>query len=720
MPNQLKSQRSPYLQQHANNPVDWYPWSNEAFEMAKREDKPVFLSIGYSTCHWCHVMAHESFEDEEVANYLNDHFISIKVDREQRPDVDKVYMNVCQLMNGNGGWPLTIVMSPEKVPFFAGTYIPRKGRYGSMGILNLLSNLWDVWKNDREKCYEVGNNISTVLKRSVSPNSPVISNRNLNFPLMAFEKFKNSFDPRHGGFLPAPKFPSPHNFLFLLRYWKRTGDEKALRMVEETLNNMSLGGVYDHVGGGFHRYSTDSEWLVPHFEKMLYDQALISLAYAELYQITKKKRFLDILRETLNYVMRDMTSSGGGFFNAEDADSEGIEGKFYGWSYHETKELLTEEEFQIISKVYNLKPNGNYLEEATQKPTGKNILHLSIPLVQFFEEGGFKKGEKKGLWNVIKSAKHKMFKAREKRIRPMKDTKITADWNGLMVAAFSKAARVDPKNATRYSEAAKNAIHWIFDRHFTSRGFLSHEEIGGNETETGGVNSNSSVVPPPSFSTDYAFLIFGLIESYQTTYDVELLEKAIRLQTQMVERFWDEKSDGFFFSAHDGEELIARQKPIYDGAIPSANSVAFYNLERLYHITNDTTYLDLADNVSKLYGRSLQSNPTAFSFFLMGLEMRFRSVYLVTLVSGTVQKDMEEQNVVNLQPFVNEIRKHYFPHVIVLRITCSEEKLKILALNPSLEDTIQLTKEPRAFICDASSCKRPISNPSKLKDSLEF
>ncbi|MFQ5584696.1 MAG: thioredoxin domain-containing protein, partial [Calditrichia bacterium] len=376
--NHLKNEKSPYLLQHAGNPVDWYPWGEEAFEKARKEDKPIFLSIGYATCHWCHVMEHESFEDEDVARLLNETFVCIKVDREERPDVDDVYMTVCQMMTGSGGWPLTIMMTPDKKPFFAGTYIPKESRYGRMGLVQLIPRVQELWETQRQELLNSAEKVSSALSQHSQP-APG-SKLSEKFLKEAYQQFNSSYDEKYGGFGSAPKFPTAHNLMFLLRYWKRSANEKALNMVENTLRKIRLGGVYDHIGFGFHRYSTDREWLLPHFEKMLYDQAILSMAYSETYQATGNKFYRRVAEEIFTYVLRDMTDPKGGFYSAEDADSEGEEGKFYVWSEEEIKQILNEDEADLIINVFNVKKEGNFQEQTTREKTGTNILHLKKPL----------------------------------------------------------------------------------------------------------------------------------------------------------------------------------------------------------------------------------------------------------------------------------------------------------------------------------------------------
>ncbi len=435
-PNRLINETSPYLLQHSNNPVDWYPWCDEAFQKAADEDKPVFLSIGYSTCHWCHVMEKESFEDEEVADLMNNVFVSIKVDREERPDIDHIYMMVCQMMTGSGGWPLSIIMTPDRKPFFAGTYFPKENRYGRIGFKELIRSIDNVWKTKRNDIIESADDITNYLKQIYRKDSA--ANITEEIVDKAFDHFAKRFDDQYGGFGSSPKFPSPHNLMFLLRYWKKTGNQLALEMVTKTLTNMRMGGIYDHVGFGFHRYSTDKEWLVPHFEKMLYDQAMLIIIYSEAYTATGNCEFNKTAEEIIEYLLRDMDADNGGFYSAEDADSEGEEGKFYVWTKSELLDILGTEDADFATRLFNTTETGNFLEESTKKYNGTNILHLKKPLMNLSEDLGITYDE---LNLKIESIRKKLYDYRKNRILPFKDDKILLDWNALMIAALSIAGR---------------------------------------------------------------------------------------------------------------------------------------------------------------------------------------------------------------------------------------------------------------------------------------
>jgi len=489
--NPLIHEKSPYLLQHARNPVQWRPWGDEAFSLAKKQDKPVFLSIGYATCHWCHVMERESFEDQDVARVLNQGFIPVKVDREERPDIDGVYMTVCQMITGRGGWPLTIIMTPDKKPFFAATYLPRKGRFGQPGLLELLPEVSRVWKEERGKVTESANQVTEHLSSARwDTGGEALGLDVLN---KCFQTLQERFDSSYGGFGKAPKFPAPHNLLFLLRTWKRTGNREALDMVQSTLKAMRRGGVFDHLGYGFHRYSTDERWLVPHFEKMLYDQAGMIMALTETYLATADPDYARMVQETADYVQNEMTADNGGFFSAEDADSEGEEGKFYVWTEREIESILSPEEAELVKEVFNTAADGNYKDEASGQKTGSNILHLSRPLEDTARHLNMETEE---LESRLSQARDRLFAARAERIRPLLDDKVLTDWNGLMIAALARAGRALGRPDT--ISAAEKAAGFVLDNLKGEEGRLLHRFRDGEAAI-------------PGMLEDYVFLTFGLI-----------------------------------------------------------------------------------------------------------------------------------------------------------------------------------------------------------------
>ena len=673
--NNLITEKSPYLLQHAYNPVEWYPWSDEAFEKAESEDKPIFLSIGYSTCHWCHVMAHESFEDHYVAELLNESFISIKVDREERPDIDGIYMTVCQLTTGSGGWPLTIILTPDKKPFFAGTYFPKESRFGRIGLIDLVTRVVNLWKNERKQIEESGEKITLALQdtNSESPGRS-LSSRVLE---KTYNQLNARFDNKKGGFGTAPKFPTPHNLLFLLRYWKRTGDEKALEMVEKTLKSMRRGGIYDHVGFGFHRYSTDSNWLVPHFEKMLYDQALLTLAYLELYHATDKAEYATTAKEVMTYVLRDMTSKEGAFYSAEDADSEGEEGKFYVWSKEEIGKIVGVERAVKFSKIYNIDADGNFLEEATKRKTGNNILHLKSD----FDE----------IHNLeFERIRKQLFQAREKRVRPHKDDKILTDWNGLMIAAFAKAGYI--LNEPEYIRVAKKAVNFIFNHMKNSNGRILHRYGKGG----------ADIL---AFVDDYAFLIWGLINLYEASFETIYLENAIKLMEEQLNLFWDSSIGAFFFTAEDAESLIARQKETYDGAIPSGNSVSMLNLLRLAQLTGNDDFEKRADSLGKVFAENIRSSPVAHTLMMVAVDYAVGPTYSLVIAGDSEKEDTTAM--------LNEVRKQFLPNKALIFRPTEKVNPEIDKFSNFIQFFDKYEGKATAFVCINKTCKAP-TNDIKL------
>ncbi len=674
--NHLSSEKSPYLLQHAKNPVDWYPWGEEAFNKAKQEDKPIFLSIGYSTCHWCHVFLHESFEDEEVAELMNKIFVSIKVDREERPDIDKIYMTVCQMMTGSGGWPLTIIMTPDKKPFFAGTYFPKETRFGRIGLIDLIKRIKDLWANQRNEILNSADQITFSLQ-NIDQESPgeVFSESTLK---KTYKQLSIQFDSVNGGFGDRPKFPTPHNLIFLLRYWKRTGEKKALEMVENTLQAMRKGGIYDHIGFGFHRYSTDSIWLVPHFEKMLYDQALIAIAYIEAYQATKNDFYRKTAQEILSYVLRDMTSPEGGFYSAEDADSEGVEGKFYVWSKEEMEKILDKDELNLAIRTFNIEEAGNYLEEASGRETGKNIFHLKkFPDKESLEE--------------IEKIRLVLFNLREKRIHPHKDDKILTDWNGLLIVALAKAAVTFQEK--EYLEFAKNAVDFILSKLRDSNKKILHRYKDSSAEIQG-------------YLTDYAFFIWGLIELYEATFDIFYLETALELHQIQIEDFWDENIGGFYFTAKDGEKLLTRQKEIYDGAIPSGNSIAMLNLLRLSNITGNYELEEKADILSRVFSSKIEASPLAYTQFLVAIDFAIGPTYSLVIAGDSDTKDTNE--------LIRIIQKEYIPNKVIIHRNTEGESSRMDGLSNFIQFFIKLDDKATGYVCINKTCKPATSDPEKI------
>jgi len=679
--NKLKSEKSPYLLQHAKNPVNWYPWGQEAFDRARDEEKPIFLSIGYSTCHWCHVMAHESFEDEEVAKLMNEVFVSIKVDREERPDIDKIYMTICQMMTGSGGWPLTIIMTPDKKPFFAGTYFPKESRFGRVGIIDLIKRIKELWNNQRNELLNSAEQITFSLQ-NIDQESPgeKFSDEILK---KAFRQLSIQFDSVNGGFGNRPKFPTPHNLIFLLRYWKRSGDKKALEMIETTLQAMRKGGIYDHIGFGFHRYSTDSIWLVPHFEKMLYDQALIAIAYIEAYQATKNNLYKETAQEILSYVLRDMMSQEGGFYSAEDADSEGKEGKFYVWTQEELKDILNNDDLELAIKTFNIEESGNYLEEASGKKTKSNILYLKdFPKKENFEN--------------LKKIRLTLFSERVKRIHPHKDDKILTDWNGLMIVALAKGTTAfqEPK----YLETAKKAINFILSNLRDSKNKLLHRYKDGVSEIDG-------------FLTDYSFLIWSLIELYESTFNIFYLKTALELHEIQIEDFWDNNVGGFYFTAKDTEELLTKQKEIYDGAIPSGNSIAMLNLLKLSYITGNHELEEKADILLRVFSEKIKANPLAYTQFLIAIDFALGPSYSL-VVAGNI-------DAIDTKELIKALLNEYLPNKVFMFRNIEKPTPDIDEYSNFVEFFYNLDDMATAYVCINKTCKPPTHDIDKTLEYLK-
>lgn len=680
-PNRLVDEKSPYLQQHAYNPVNWYPWGEEAFKEAKAENKLIFLSIGYSTCHWCHVMEEESFEDEEVAKLLNEYFVSIKVDREERPDIDNVYMTVCQAMTGSGGWPLTIFLTPEGKPFYAGTYFPKTERFGNPGLIAILNQIKNLWNTNKESILTSSEQVTKLLNSEVFAESgePL----DIQTLKTAYEQLRDRFDPIYGGFGTSPKFPTPHNFSFLLRWWKRGNNTFALEMIEKSLELMARGGIHDHLGGGFHRYSTDEYWLVPHFEKMLYDQALLAIAYIETYQATKKERYATVAKNIFDYVLCDMTSPEGGFCSAEDADSEGVEGKYYVWTPEEIKKVLGEKDGNIFCDFYDVSDIGNFED--------KNILHADKPLSVAAKLENL---EPDALEKLLSTCRKKLLSIREKRIKPHKDKKIITSWNGLMISALSKGAQA--MNEPKYAKAASRAADFILNTLYQENTILLRRFCQGEAAI-------------PGFLDDYAFFVNGLIDLYETTFQEKYLKAALQINEQMINNFLDENDGGFFFSGKTNEKLITQTKEIYDGAIPSGNSIALLNLLRLGRITGNPSYETLANNLIKAFSSTISQYPSGYTQFMCALDFALGPSKEIIIAGERDNKDTKE--------ILREIQIRFLPN-------------KVLLLHPSngafIEKIAKYTKDQTpvegkttVYVCENYSCKKPAFDRETIIQLLE-
>lgn len=669
--NRLINEKSPYLMQHAHNPVEWYPWGQEAFDNAKREDKPIFLSIGYSTCHWCHVMAHESFEDDEVAKHMNEVFISIKVDREERPDIDNIYMSVCQMMTGSGGWPLTIVMTPDEKPFFAATYLPKKSKYGRMGMLELTAKIHEMWNNERENLLESADSITKAIQREQHDTRGELLERDTLD--IAFNQFSQMFDEQYGGFREAPKFPTPHNLMFLLRYWKMNNEKRALDMVVKTLDSMAMGGIFDHLGFGFHRYSTDEKWLVPHFEKMLYDQALLAMTYTEGYLATGSDKYMNIAEKIFQYVNRNLRLKEGVFCSAEDADSEGEEGKFYVWKIDDIKKVLDDKETNIVIKNFNLTKEGNFREESTRSKTGNNILYLKNS-IEFEHE----------------SIRQKLFTERELRIKPHRDEKVLVDWNGLIIVALAKAGAAF--NKTELIDNAKNAADFILTS-MNKNSKLFHRYAKGEWA----IDANID---------DYAFLTWGLIELYEACFEVKYLKAALTLNQETLDMFWDNEKGGFFFTSSTSERLLTRSKEIYDGAIPAGNSIALYNLLRLARITGNNELEERAEDINRAFSKTIQDMPYAYSQFLTGVTFQIGSSFEVIITGDTAAEDTKK--------LLKGLNQSFIPNKVVVLKPVESNANEILNLAPYIKENTMINNKATAYVCSNYSCKKPVNNVEEM------
>ena len=674
--NRLVFEQSPYLRQHARNPVDWYPWGEEAFERARQENKPIFLSIGYSTCHWCHVMEHESFEDEQVAALMNEHFVCVKVDREERPDVDQAYMTVTQAMTGSGGWPMTVVMTPDRRPFFAGTYFPKHGRGGRAGMMQLAPQLAEAWRTQGDRVEEHANRIVEHVKGLASGSPGERPGDELFAKAQA--ELEERYDEELGGFGMAPKFPVPHNLRFLLRQHDRTGNPATLDMVVRTLRAMHAGGVWDHVGKGLHRYSTDREWLVPHFEKMLYDQATFSMACIEAWQVTGHDDLRAAAEETFEYVLRDLLDPGGAFHSAEDADSEGEEGLFYVWTMDELVEVLGAQDAHLVALAYGADDEGNFREEATGDQTERNILHRPLDQRERLLRENLDPDE---VLERMPALLEKLMAVRVDRVRPFLDDKVLTDWNGLMIAALASGAKAF--DAPRYRDAAARAADFVLTNLVREDGRLVKRWRAGDADHD-------------AMLEDHAFLAWGLVELYETTGEVRWLREAQRIADLALEHFWDEDGGGFFLSPDDGETLFVRAKDVYDGAIPSGNSVMALVLARLARMTGRVAYEERAWGVLEAFSGQLQRMASGHTQLLLALDFLRGPSSEVVVVSGGDGPEAE---------VASRIFRPFLPRKVVLHLHAGAKGLKELAPYaaelPASEDAAATLFVCREFTCSA-------------------
>jgi len=674
-PNNLIKETSPYLLQHAYNPVKWYPWAEEALRRAKGENKPIFLSVGYSACHWCHVMAHESFENEEVAQIMNENFINIKVDREERPDIDDIYQKVCQLTTGGGGWPLTVFLTPDQRPFYVGTYFPPLDNYGRPGFGSIVRQLAQAWKEKPDDVEVAAENFLNALKKTESISLP--SKLDKSILDEAAVNLLSLGDSTNGGFGHAPKFPNAANLSFMLRYSKISGISKFQEFVLKTLTKMANGGIYDQIGGGFHRYSTDSRWLVPHFEKMLYDNALLPPVYAEAYQLTRDGRYLNIIKETLGYVLKEMTSPEGAFYSAQDADSEGEEGKYYVWKKKEVQEILGDES-DMFCLYYDVAEGGNF--------EGHNILHNNINLSTVAFHFGKTESE---LDEILKRCKEKLLETRAKRMSPGRDEKILASWNALMISAFVKGYRVTEEIS--FLRAAENCIKFI-EQKMTEDGKLLHTYKDGQAKLN-------------AYLDDYAYFVNALLDYFESSPSKKYLDLAIRYADYLLEHFWDKNENSFYFTDDDHEKLIIRTKNIFDLSMPSGNSVAAGALLRLYHVTQEKKYMDAALQVMESLSTMAAENPFGFGQLLNVIFMYLQKPIEITVVN---------QDNAEIHKY---LAKKFLPESILVNIS-KKEQLEDLKELPFFAGKDYDSTKTKVYVCKDFTCSLPLETIQEIKNLL--
>lgn len=678
--NRLIKETSPYLLQHAHNPVDWFPWGDEAFAMARRDKKPVLLSIGYSACHWCHVMEHESFENEAIAKLMNDNFVNIKVDREERPDLDQIYMNAVQMMTQHGGWPMTVFLTPEAVPFYAGTYFPPEDRYNMPGFPRVLISLADAYRERPDEIQETATAILDGLRQSTAT---VESNELLSHDLLeaAYRGTIRNYDATNGGFGGAPKFPPAMTLEFLLHTHYRTSDQQALEIVEQTCKKMAEGGIYDHLGGGFHRYSTDARWLVPHFEKMLYDNALLSRLYLHHFQVTRDVSVHAVVEGVLDYVVREMTDPLGGFYSTQDADSEGVEGKFFVWSLDEVTKLLGKREASLFAAYYNVTESGNF--------EGENILNITRDLAEVAHAENVTPEQ---LGEALAHGRQVLFAAREKRIKPDRDEKVLTAWNGLMLASFAEAGAI--LNRPDYTEVAKRNARFVLDK-------LRRDGLLLRTFKDGQAKLNA-------YLEDYAFYIDGLLALFETTGELEWFREACALTETMISEFWDEQEGGFFYTGKSHEALIVRAKDWFDNATPSGNSVAADVLLRIGLLTDNSDYQRRAATILRLTASMVRRYPSGFGRLLCAFDFYLSRPKEIAIVG--------ESAAVETQLLLDEVWKIYLPNRVVAQASADDSQAaQLISL---LRDRPQRDQRPTAYVCEQFVCKEPVTTPQQLASQL--
>lgn len=697
MSNRLQNEKSPYLLQHKDNPVDWYPWCEEAFQRAEKEEKPVFLSIGYSTCHWCHVMAHESFEDREIAGLLNEGFICIKVDREERPDIDAVYMSVCQAVTGSGGWPLTIMMTSEQKPFFAGTYFPKKSRYGQPGLADILKGVMDLWKYNREKLWDTGEELVKALHQAPCSDCHIPDKSILQ---RACSLFQNQYDPRWGGFGSAPKFPTPHNLIFLMHYSYLEHKPEALQMAEATLDAIAKGGIQDHIGGGFSRYSTDEKWLIPHFEKMLYDNALLILAYLTAYQLTKKEDYARIVRRTADYILRELTDDKGGFYCGQDADSDGIEGKYYSFTPKEIKEVLGEKDAAEFCSYYHITEKGNF--EGKSIPNRIVCPIEALKSEEFQIENGVRKTYPKSHTKLSKddslkkpdeSILKKIYEYRLRRTKLHKDDKVLLSWNSWTILALSKAGQI--LDDTRYQNAARKAQQFIEDNMTDQNNHLYLRFRDGEAAHAGQLE-------------DYAVYALALLGIYESTFQAEYLQNAINRANQMIEFFEDKSNGGFYMTAIHGEKLITRPKEAYDGAIPSGNSAAALVLQKLAVLTGEMKWQEAAERQLGFVAGESCRYPAAYSFSLLSMiQVLYSHKELICVLPN--ENKIQRDQLIHIPEGLKQYRKEIESERVHIVIKTSKNAELLAEIAPYTANYPLSQNGPVYYLCENGACKAPVT-----------
>ena len=679
MSNKLAHESSPYLLQHQNNPVDWHPWGPEALDRARSEQRPIFLSIGYSACHWCHVMEHESFENEAIAALLNERFVCIKVDREERPDLDQIYMNATQMMTGRGGWPMSVFLTPDLKPFYCGTYFPPATRDGMPGFDDVIRAVYDAWANRRAQVEEMAGQLTGDLARAGQASAPGELSRD--FIEQGVAQLARAFDAQWGGFGSAPKFPHPMDLQLLLRYWHRTGHAHSLEMVRTTLNRMAAGGIYDHLGGGFARYSVDARWLVPHFEKMLYDNALLAGVYIEAYQATGDEHYATVARETIDYILRDMTDPDGGFYSTEDADSEGHEGKFYVWTPDEIDVVLGDDAGATFGRIYDVTDAGNF--------EGANILNLPKTIEQAAKILGRDVDE---LQQELAASRAKLFAVREGRIHPGKDDKVIVAWNGLMIDALARAAAA--LDEPRYAAAAVKAADFIHDKLQRPDGRLLHTYRHGQ-------------AKLDAYLDDYACLANGLISLYEATFDAARLEEAARLLDVVLAHFADPQAGGFYYTADDHEQLIARNKDATDASVPSASGTTAYALARLGKLTGDQKYVAAAEGTLTAAAGLMQQAPAAMGQMLLALDFQLGPTFELVLAGDPTSAAVAKS--------LAEIRRQFLPNKV---LAGASPKGDAKILEPLLGGKPSTGAEPTLYLCEGFACQAPAAGAAAITQQL--